>query len=307
MSRPLLVLSLVLVLASEGRAQPLFRTAETLDWMAADSQVVVRAVVSDFAQETDGSKQKWNTVVLKVRETLKGQHRPFHTYVVPDQSPNYQPDRDRDDLLRRKKTGQELLVFLDDSKRPDLGVWWRDQARFYDLAPRSASYFLIELAAPAEPAAGPLPKVYTLDMQDPTEPKAILDYARGAVAAAAKVKQARPHKFRWPRGSAENIDRVVPVDERLERQARRWVESDDPKWRWEGARALACFKSDENVAALKKLLKDPAVVTHVRQEGERIIETSREYEVRQAAFAALKALGVEVPEPVLREPVPPKK
>src|SRR5689334_20538464 len=110
MWRPLLVLSLGLVLASEVRAQPLFYTVETLDWMAADSSVVVWAVVADFAQEVDGSKQKWNTVVLKVRETLKGRHKPFHTYVIPDRDSKHLPNADQEELLRWKKTEQELLV-----------------------------------------------------------------------------------------------------------------------------------------------------------------------------------------------------
>jgi len=48
-------------------------------------------------------------------------------------------------------------------------------------------------------------------------------------------------------------------------------------------------------------------VTEVRQEGERIIPTSREYQVRQAAFASLRELGIQVDEPVLREPLPRKK
>jgi hypothetical protein len=75
MSRPLLVLSLLLFFASDVRAQPLFYTVETLDWMAADSQVVVRAVVVDFVDEVDGAKQKWNTVVIRVRATLKASKR----------------------------------------------------------------------------------------------------------------------------------------------------------------------------------------------------------------------------------------
>jgi HEAT repeat protein len=77
--------------------------------------------------------------------------------------------------------------------------------------------------------------------------------------------------------------------------------------REEGARALQFFKSDDNVAALKKLLQDPSFVTRVKQEGERLIETHRDYRVREAAFATLKSFGIEVPEPILTEPLPRKK
>ena len=54
-------------------------------------------------------------------------------------------------------------------------------------------------------------------------------------------------------------------------------------------------------------LKDPSFVTHQKHEAERIIETHRTYRVRAAAFDALKALGVEDPEPVLTEVLPRKK
>jgi hypothetical protein len=313
MSRPLLVVSLLLFLASDLRAQPLFYTVETLDWMAADSQVVVRAVVVDFADEMDGDKQKWNTVVIRVRETLKGKHKPFHTYVVPDWG--------RDKLAGWKKTEQELLVFLADTKAPDASNrWWHKKAALYDLTLRSGTYGLIELVTGSTRIAAVSPsmsllvpvqrshleKVFTLDLQDPTDSKKIVEYTRTAIAAAEKVKPLRKHQVCWPRGPV-TYTRVVPVTELLERQARKWIRSDEQSLREEGARALQFFKSDDNVAALKKLLQDPSFVTRVKQEGERIIETHRDYRVREAAFATLKSFGIEVPEPILREPLPRKK
>ncbi len=301
MSRPLLVLPLVLLLAAEARAQPLFYTVETLDWMAADSQVVVRAVVVDYVREVDGPKRKWITVVIKVRETLKGQHKPFHTYVVPDW--------DHHEVPRWKKTERELLVFLADTRPANVGArWWCEKAALYDLTLRNSYGSVIELTAPAKLGTNiaHLGKVYTLDLRDPTEPKKVLQYARDAIAANKKVKRLREHHLVWPRGAA-TFTRKVPVNELLERQARRWASSDDQFLREEGARALKFFKSDENVTALKKLLTDGSVVTHQKQEGARIIETHRTYPVRAAAFASLKVLGIEVPEPVVTEPLPRKK
>jgi len=111
MPRPLLVVSLLLLFAADVRAQRCFTRSRILDWMAADSQVVVRAVVVDFVDEVDGAKQKWNTVVIRVRATLKGKHKPFHTYVIPDWG--------HEKLAGWKKTQQELLVFLADTKAPD--------------------------------------------------------------------------------------------------------------------------------------------------------------------------------------------
>lgn len=301
MSRFLLVLSLVFFLPADSGAQPLFYTVETLDWMAADSQVVVRAVVVDFAQEVDGSKQKWITVVIKVRETLKGRHKAFHTYVVPDW--------DDQEVLRWKKTEQELVVFLADTKPVNVDVrWWAEKAALYERTLRSSSSSIIELSTPARLGMNiaTFSKIHTLDLKDPTDPKKVLQYTRDAIAAQEKVKKLRKHEFRWPR-SAVTLTRVVPVNELLESQARKWVGSDDPILREEGARAFKFFKSDDNVAALKKLLRDPSFVTRQKQEGARIIETHRTYRVRAAALDSLKALGIQVPEPVLTEPLPQKK
>jgi hypothetical protein len=175
MPRPLLVLSLLLFFASAVRAQPLFYTVETLDWMAADSQVVVRAVVVDFVDEVDGAKQKWNTVVIRVRATLKGKHKPFHTYVIPDWG--------HDKLAGWKKTQQELLVFLADTRAPDASnQWWNKwnkKAALYELTLRSGSWSVIELVTAAKPRSH-FEKVYTLDLQDPTDPNEIVEYTRTA-------------------------------------------------------------------------------------------------------------------------------
>jgi hypothetical protein len=297
LSRPLLVLPLVLFLASEVRAQPLFYTVETLDWMAADSQVVVRAAVVDFVQEVDGSQRKWITVVIKVRETFKGRHKPFHTYVAPEW--------DHHEVPRWKSTERELLVFLADAKPVNLGArWWGEKGALYELTPRNGYGSVIELTAPAKLGRNlaHLGKVYTLDLQDPTDPKTILQYTRDAIAANEKVKPLREHHLVWPRGAA-TFTRRVPVNVLLERQARRWVVSDDPTLREEGARSLKFFKSDENVAALKKLLTDTSFVSEREQEGARAPEAHRVYRVRAAAFDSLQALGVQVPEPVMREPL----
>jgi hypothetical protein len=291
MTRPLLVLSLALCLPAEVKSQPLSITVETLDWMAADSQVIVRAVVTDFVHEVDDSKTEWDTVVIKVRETLKGQHRPFHTFVIQ----NYRSS-DHTELSRYKKSGQELLVFLVESKR------FGKKVALYGLTPRRASHRgLIELAVDAKTPMGGDRFVYTLDLKNLRQPKEILDYTRTAITAGEKIKKLRSHSFQ----STETpgwVTRVVPVDERLARQARRWVASNDPKWRLEGAKALQYFKSDENVAALKKLLKDPDYrLTDLGQDGQ-VTKRHRLYEVRQAAFASLKEMGIQVPEPVVREP-----
>src|SRR5262245_20001237 len=295
MTRPLLILSLALGLASGVAAQPIGITVDTLDWMAADSQVVVRAVVVDSVHEEDDTQRHWDTVVIKVRETLKGPHKPFHTFVIRNWYSS-----DPKELARWKKAEQEVLIFLVKS--------WRfgEKASLYELTPcRNSLQGVIELAPDAKTATGGERIAYTLDMKNLTDPKAILKYTRSAIIAAEKIRDLRAHAFQ----SVESpgwVTRVVPVDERLERQARQWVTSDDPKWREQGAKALRYFKSDESVAALKKLLADPGYTTTDTGPDGQSTERHRLYYVRQAAFVSLKELGIEVPEPVLREPLPPK-
>ena len=56
-----------------------------------------------------------------------------------------------------------------------------------------------------------------------------------------------------------NIERIVPIDERLERQARRWIDSDHAEWRVQGAAALRYFRSDRTIAALKALADEGSI------------------------------------------------
>jgi hypothetical protein len=297
MARPFLVLSLTLFLAPHAGAQPIQVTVETLDWMAADSKVIVRAVVIDLVHEVDPPREEWDTVVVKVRQTLKGEHKPFHTFVLR----NWR-STDSEELARWKKSGQEVLAFLVPGNE-GLGA----KVARYPLTARKASLGgIIELAPAARTPTGGEQYVYTLTLKNLREPNEILDACREAIAAAEKFKPKRSHRFTAvePPGW---VTRVVPVDPRLEAQARRWVASDDPRWRAEGARALRYFKSDASVAALRKLLNDPAHhVTDTGPDGNPVAK-HRHYYVREAALASLKEFGVRVPEAILREPWPQKK
>jgi hypothetical protein len=235
-SRLLIVLPLLFFPAGNVRGQPLHYTVETLDWMAADSHVVVHGVVVDFVQETDAAKKKWITIVLKVRETLKGRHRPFHTFVCPDDD-NY-------DAPRWKKSEAELLVFLAATKPVGAGnIWWGEKAAAYDLTLRRSYNSLVELSSPVKMGKNLAQhgKIYTTDLQDPSEPKPVLQYTRAAIAAQANAKELRAYHLDWPKGVV-TYTRVVPVNELLERQARKWITSDDPKLKAEGARALKLFE-----------------------------------------------------------------
>jgi hypothetical protein len=264
--------------------------------------VVVRAIVLDVAQEVepDGDRKKWNTVVLKVRETLKGKHQPFHTYVVPDWN--------HEEIMTWQKTEQELLVFLADTKLPDKSPWtgheravhfmWNAKAKIHPLTLRN-DRGVVELKDPVSHAKRSyFSEVYTVEMPKAKEPQKLVQAVRDAIAAAEPVKELRAHRVEWPE---RFFTRIVPVNANLERHARRWITSDNDKLREQGAIALKYFKSEANIAALWKLLSDAATSADVTWKDGRVIERHDVYYVRQAAFASLKVLGVEVRKPILKE------
>jgi streptogramin lyase len=77
--------------------------------------------------------------------------------------------------------------------------------------------------------------------------------------------------------------------------------------RAEGVKALQYFKSAENISLLKSALDDPMeVLTEIRA-GERIGTIIKQFPTRASAFETLKGWGVVLPEPVLEDPVPPRK
>jgi hypothetical protein len=96
---------------------------------------------------------------------------------------------------------------------------------------------------------------------------------------------------------------TVPADERLEKRALDEIRSPDERRREEGVRALRYFKSEENIARMKSLLNDTSFgylsdpASHNRGH-----ETHR-YDIRRAAYEALKCWGVDVPTPVIDEKV----
>src|SRR5262249_12982267 len=150
------------------------------------------------------------------------------------------PEWDHHEVPRWKRTERELLVFLADAKPVNLGArWWGEKAALYELTPRNGYGSVIELTAPAKLGTNlaHLGKVYTLDLQEPTAPKKFLQSPRHAIPGKEKAKPLREPPRVGPGGGATFPGRV-PFNELLERQARRWVVSDDPTLREEGARAL---------------------------------------------------------------------
>lgn len=155
-------------------------------------------------------------------------------------------------------------------------------------------------------------EVMTAEMQLLRDPAAVIQAARAAVHRLPANVQ-RVHTFelivprevvaetRWLASyrTGGHLRLSVPVDEQLQRRAQAALRSDDPLRRPEGIRALAYFKTDENIALVKPLIEDPHFFFHSAdgRTGERY------YASRHAAYQTLKAWGLDVPAPIYREDV----
>jgi hypothetical protein len=278
------------LIAVPARGQPVLESVDSIEWMAADSSVVVCGTIVAHKSEEDPQGLVWHTVTLRVDETLKGRHRTTVQFVVAANTIEKQ-------LATWKQTGRPVLAFLDESRCVVSRTRLRRFARF-PLSPRKgwAKGSFVELDPAATPGA------YTLDLKPITRPEEILRATRDAIAAPPSPGKLcdysfdLPHEVGWRR-------LTVPGDARLEAKALQWIRSDDKDVRREGASALVLFPSDANAAVLKGLLDDPASWDIVIDEGARERE-ERVYSVREEAASVLKAWGYEVPRRVLREPIP---
>lgn len=291
MKRGLAGLSLWFSLTSVASAQPLGISVETIEWMAADSPVIVRGVIVDLVHtdEPDREQRDRDELTIKVQETLKGTHQLYHTVVIHSGYPF-----DTNQLAHWMKTNQELLLFLVDSKP------FPEPIRQHPHTLRQAwSQGLLVLKANAKTLADGALYAYTLDLRELAEPKEILQVTRAAITAAEG--QRLTSTTIQTSGGPGWITRTVPVDERLEKQALQWTQVKSWEHRKVAAQVLELFYSEANVAVLRQLLTDPGFydVTGLQETPDH-----RYYPVREAAAETLKALAVEFPPPVIREPLP---
>ena len=317
----------------------------SLEWMAATSDVIVRASVvgmSDKEPRSDPgggeSQSAWITVTLKVHETVKGKHSHQITFVADI-------FRGSDFLQEWKDSDEELIWFLDrtkvDAEQPkyqDYEVYTRHELK---LIRSGWGWSVIQLTT-RPTLRGVAPPIFTLDLRVLDDPTAILKAVRAAATEVGASKGVREHVVSVARGlihltgRSGDVNRVVvPVDHRLEKAAREWIQSPDevlkqlvalrPKTeddlrfseaemkyeehhlRWEGVKALRYFKSDENAAILKSLLNDPAFWHEPIEQDKDSSAEDRVYFVRQEAYETLQKWGIRVHKPVIRERLPRKE
>jgi hypothetical protein len=301
-------------------------TTTTLEGMVAGSEVVVRATVAEVARGSVKEERCWETVTLKVRETLRGPTADSLTFAHKV----YFSDRI---FEAWRDAGREHLWFFvrNDEHREQDRAGDKDLSARYPLVLQRV--VRLGPTVPAEEGFGPpgqgpwtLP-VFSLDLKLLSEPEEILRAARASAAEWRGRGRAKVHPIDLSRvvmeksgrsGDANRLD--VPVDHHLETLARRlikspvdfvassdfltpkdetdrrhvenWLRSSKDLLRREGIRALRHFRSEENSALLMPLLNDPAFWALNKQEnGSLILENGAPIEIGREYYIRKEAFA----------------
>jgi hypothetical protein len=280
---------MLLLWTAAARGQPIIENIDSVEWMAADSTLIVRGTVIAEHKSEQPEGFVWHTVAFRVDETLKGEHRSALRFIVQTNTIDKEIGRWRDER-------RPLLAFLDDSPRV-VARWHSRKWARYRFAPRTGyrKGSLLELGREGAPSA------YALDLRALARSEPILEATRNAIHGPSSTATLFSHSFMIPGDGLKRL--TVPVDSRLEAQARRWVASNDKDTRVLGVSALVYFRSDENAEILRGLLNDPATWEQHLVSGA-VERRERVFAVREEAYSVLDAWGYHVSHPVTRIPLP---
>jgi len=279
---------------------------DSLEWMASDSDVIVRGTIEDLVlvqlgdrENTDDYEQTLDRHLVKFRvtEPMKGECEKMVSFVIENGGR----------LSQWKERKTPLLVFLKDRMLPIWDSSGRPLATRVRVPLRYAGRGTDTKAVIAFEEGHP--KVFSTRLawtDDPHEMLAIVRTYLAQVpgARASRSRNSRSVSFEPPeiylKGTAWEGDQYVrmkfPIDTYLEKQARRWIISERKEDRWLGAYSLVYFKSDKNAEALERLLVDPgkwpkpilvSIYSH--------LEVT--YLVRWEAWTILHAWGYDIPKP----------
>lgn len=293
--------------------------ASSLEWLVADSDIVVRASVMSVARtpvvhEEDGVHRNLEvskSVSLRVHETLKGTPAKSRAFVERTHAFDAVYEGWRD-------AGREQLWFLvcgegrNEANDTDIV---KIAAR-HPLTPRGLGPSVVRLGPPVpeEQGLSPMPPpIFTMNLDVLAAPNDILRAPRAAVAAGGKHGQVKGHAIELPRELMQRSGRsgdfnslTVPVDKRLEKLGHRLLQSPGdflPRleqvyadWlRLEGVKILRHFPTDENTVLLRSMLDAPT--SSIDQCPAR----TEANKTREAAYEVLHSWGIKVSKPVLRE------
>jgi HEAT repeat protein len=283
-SNALIVLVVSLLVPVPVQAQPLFARADSLEATVANADLVLIGTVEKYKERPseDGGVKLFDATIVVEEELKQPVFEDGYTKVsitIP---------RPEADLACWQDRQSRLMLALDYDRPGETTVIELERDRLKTL---SADFTLL---------------------RDPDE---AIRIARDTVQRTpVGVKRVQTFGLRVPRDviagtewedyyeTSGHLVLMVPVDERLEVRAIERLRSKDYSTRHEAARALRYFKSDENINRMKDLLDDPGW-GYLRHAQENDGVEVRHYGVRNQAYEALQAWGVDVPEPEIREEV----
>lgn len=285
--RLLVAAAVVAALAARPAAAEI-NVVDSLEWIAADSDAIVRGEVTAVASRPGPGQVVWYDVTVRVDEAVKGAATGTLQVTV----------RDLGALAPAawQQQHRELLLFLvHGARRAD------DDPAFarvgWTLRRGDGAALRLDGTAPD--------RAYTADFAVLDTRAAVLDATRASAASAARRSfrvdvpfDAPAFKALWG-GSA--VWMYLPVDAHLEQRALGWVASPDVAVRAQAVAALAFFPGPRHTALLRRLLADPGFAT-VTASGQAPV---RRYLVRAEAHRVLTRWRRRHPVPVIEEPATP--
>jgi ribosomal protein S28E/S33 len=294
--------SLLLLLPAAARAE--IAIGESIDWVIADSDHVCVGKIARVEKVAGKDGKDYEVATVEVSRTLKGKARARVTVVLR----NYNGP-----VAAEWKAASSPMLFClvapqraRERRLPGKAEWvLRDDGNDHCAV----------LLGKGKGRATCTIRVLTRDFEVLTEPAAILKRVERAVRSAAKAPNAKSHTLPVPSNTAvyrklwsrSAVLLTVPIDEELQALGRRWCKSRSAYEREGGAKILGHYKNAENIKFLKALLNDPEhstweeAVTVPRQQELVLVMRKKWYYVRQAAYDALRRLGVKVERPVLEK------
>lgn len=265
---------LVLLVLSAASTAAEIRGAESIEWMVADSDVVVRARFHSGGPEGPDAGDDWWRLTATVVEPLRGPHAAGKTVTIrlPDPVHSAMVDAWR-------AVGDERLLFLVTADRMRKDRRLPGYAK-YPHGPRRGAWFL---CTDGDPAA------WTMDFRRVSGWHAVCEAVRRAAAHRGVPLKRDPYSFRaqlghtfsttrggavrlWaPPGSEEGAAgppsnampwalrqpfMVVPCDDRLAQLAHRWAR--ERRYRAHAFPLLRCYDSPCTNDALAMYFDDPA-------------------------------------------------
>ena len=293
--RPSQLVSLGVALLAPSIAAAEINVADSLEWMVADSDLVVRGRVIAVTSTRGPGQVVYERVRVRIDETFKGPASQTVEVLIRDFAPLGHASRWRADRT-------ELILFLVDSKRRVADDPKYATAAF---ALRGGSHDGSAIRLSRLPTATNA-VAFTMEQRLLSSRPAIIAATRAAGRFRGIVK---PRPFRIDVDPSTPVYRrlwagssvwlMVPIDRRLETHARAALRSKNFGERLEAVRALGNFKSAANIALMKQMLGDPGF--HVESRG---AQRTKVFAVREAALKNLRRWGTHNLTPTVRVPLP---